>query len=162
MALKTIRSDRLQNSPEARSRFLREQQALAELHHTHIVAIHEAGEENGVHYFAMPLIRGAALSDVLDSINGLESSRPGSATPTLGQVASSLSSDPVLGVKRPSEQRGDGGSPAATESKPTSLFLSRAYLRSVAEVIASRRCDRPRPRSGCSASRPQALEHHGG
>jgi len=137
VALKTIRSDRLRNSPEAQSRFRREQKALAELHHTHIVAIHEAGEENGVHYFAMPLIRGAALSDVVHSISGLESSQPGTSTPTLGQMASTLSSDPVNDVRRLSERRADDASPAATESRPTSLLLSGAYLTSVAEVMAS-------------------------
>src|SRR5437660_12853444 len=54
VAVKIIRRGRI--SANARGRFLREQQVLAQLHQTHIVPIHTAGEEGNLQYFAMPYI----------------------------------------------------------------------------------------------------------
>jgi serine/threonine protein kinase len=45
----------------SRRRFLREAQAAAALEHDHIVTIHQVGEDRGVPYLAMPLLRGEAL-----------------------------------------------------------------------------------------------------
>ena len=70
VAIKTIRRGRI--SPQARERFLREQQVLAGLHQTHIVPIHAAGEEAGLQYFVMPYIDGAALHHVVHMAAHLE------------------------------------------------------------------------------------------
>jgi len=48
-------------STQNRERFLREARAAASIEHDHIVAIHQVGEENGVPYLAMPLLRGEPL-----------------------------------------------------------------------------------------------------
>ena len=46
-------------------RFRREARSAGRLHHTNIVPIHEAGEANGLRYFAMQFIAGAGLNTVI-------------------------------------------------------------------------------------------------
>jgi len=46
-------------------RFLREAHAAAALRHPHVVPVEHVGEEDGVHFFAMELIEGASLADVI-------------------------------------------------------------------------------------------------
>jgi hypothetical protein len=50
-------------SEAGRERFLREAQCAASLDHDHIVAVHQVGEEGGVPYLVMPLLRGRTLED---------------------------------------------------------------------------------------------------
>ena len=51
----------------ARDRFLREARAMAAIEHDHIVTIYQVGEENGVPFLAMPLLRGQSLADRLQT-----------------------------------------------------------------------------------------------
>ena len=44
---------------------MQEREALALLHHTNIVPIYSAGEEAGLLYFAMPLLEGFTLADLI-------------------------------------------------------------------------------------------------
>lgn len=46
-------------------RFRREAEAAAKLHHTNIVPIYATGEEHGVHYYAMELVDGPSLDQVI-------------------------------------------------------------------------------------------------
>lgn len=46
-------------------RFWREARAVARLHHTNIVPVFEVGECQGIHFYAMQLIRGQALDGLL-------------------------------------------------------------------------------------------------
>ena len=46
-------------------RFRNEAQAAAQLHHTHIVPVYAVGCERSVHYYAMQLIDGQSLADVI-------------------------------------------------------------------------------------------------
>ena len=48
-----------------RERFLREARAAAALEHDHIVTIHQVGEDHGVPFLAMQLLRGETLEDRL-------------------------------------------------------------------------------------------------
>src|SRR5260370_25800388 len=50
---------------EARQRFLREARAAAAIEHDHIVAIYHVGEDQGIPFLAMPLLRGESLEDRL-------------------------------------------------------------------------------------------------
>jgi hypothetical protein len=50
----------------ARKRFLREARAIALLDHPHIVPIHAVGEQDGLAYYVMALVRGRGLDRVLD------------------------------------------------------------------------------------------------
>jgi WD40 repeat protein/serine/threonine protein kinase len=64
VALKVLRP-RLAGSDVARQRFLREARAAAKLEHDNVVAIYQVGEDNGVPYLAMPLLRGQSLHNLL-------------------------------------------------------------------------------------------------
>ena len=64
VALKVIRPERV-GSYEAETRFWREVEALAKLRHENIVTVYGSGEEQGVRYFAMELVTGRGLDEVL-------------------------------------------------------------------------------------------------
>ncbi len=59
---------------EALERFRREARSVAGLHHTNIVQVFGTGEQDGLHYFVMQLIRGVGLDRVLRE---LKQSQPG-------------------------------------------------------------------------------------
>jgi serine/threonine protein kinase len=69
VALKIIRPENLY-FPKARERFRRETEAVTRLQHPGIVPIHTVGEENGVPYFAMELVAGATLAEVVRELQG--------------------------------------------------------------------------------------------
>ena len=52
----------LVQSPESVERFRREVQALARLSHPNIVAVHDAGEADGTHFYVMDLVDGEDLA----------------------------------------------------------------------------------------------------
>lgn len=52
---------------QARTRFFREAEMAGRLSHPHIVTIYDAGEDRGVAYIAMELLRGKHLVDYTDS-----------------------------------------------------------------------------------------------
>jgi len=65
VALKMVQSHHLL-SDEARLRFRMEIEAVAQLHHPHIVSLYESGEEDGAHYFTMRLVEGGDLAAWLE------------------------------------------------------------------------------------------------
>lgn len=58
----------LRHSESARTRFQREVEAAARLRHPNIVAVYTAGEDAAAVYFAMELVEGAPLSDLIDEL----------------------------------------------------------------------------------------------
>jgi serine/threonine protein kinase len=64
VALKVMRPEAA-GKPAARERFLREAQAAAALEHEHVVTIYQVGEERGVPFLAMQLLRGMSLEERL-------------------------------------------------------------------------------------------------
>ncbi len=69
VALKIIRPE-LAGSPEARARFWREMEAVAGLRHPNIVTVYSGGEEGGTCYFAMELVPGQDLDEILREAAG--------------------------------------------------------------------------------------------
>jgi serine/threonine protein kinase len=64
VALKVIRPEKLK-SPQAVQRFYQEVQAAARLHHPNIVLAFDVGEDQDAHYFAMELVDGKDLAQVV-------------------------------------------------------------------------------------------------
>ena len=58
----------LRYSESARTRFRREIEAAASLQHRNIVAVYTTGEEQGATYYAMELIEGPALSELIATL----------------------------------------------------------------------------------------------
>jgi serine/threonine protein kinase len=71
VALKLIRPEQLY-FPRAKERFRREVEAVARLAHSGIVPVYACGEERGVPYYAMELVAGRSLGDVLRSLAARE------------------------------------------------------------------------------------------
>ena len=65
VALKVPRAAALV-SAEAQARFLREPKAAARLRHPHIVAVHDAGSDEGQYYIASEYIEGHTLEEIID------------------------------------------------------------------------------------------------
>lgn len=66
VALKVLIAGELA-TPEAIARFAREARAAGQLRHPNIVAVHDAGDIDGRHYFTMDLVRGQELAKLLDN-----------------------------------------------------------------------------------------------
>jgi tetratricopeptide (TPR) repeat protein len=56
--------------PEVRERFRREIESVARLSHQGIVAIHTVGEQNGVPFFAMEIVAGVTLQQLVQELHG--------------------------------------------------------------------------------------------
>lgn len=56
----------LASSESAKKRFLREARAAAAIEHDHIIGVFQVGEDRGVPYLAMPLLRGESLEERLN------------------------------------------------------------------------------------------------
>jgi hypothetical protein len=69
VALKMIRSASHASASEVQ-RFLAEARAEALLDHPHIVPIYDVGEADGLPYFAMALVEGSSLQDLLNAAAG--------------------------------------------------------------------------------------------
>ena len=74
VALKLVRPEHLY-FPHARERFRREVEAVASLSHPSIVPVYLMGEELGLPYFAMELVEGLSLSQVLRALAERDPSR---------------------------------------------------------------------------------------
>ena len=73
--------DYLRHSPSARARFRREIEASARLHHMNIVSVHATGEEFGRLFYAMELIDGPPLNQILEHFRAHPIPELQSATP---------------------------------------------------------------------------------
>ncbi len=65
VALKVMLPEVAAADPRARDRFVREAQTQAKVEHDHVVPIFEVGEERGVPYLTMPLLKGITLASAL-------------------------------------------------------------------------------------------------
>ena len=66
-------------------RFRREAQAAARLHHAHIVPIYAQGEAEGLHYYAMELVRGTTVYQIICDARGGQGRTPAvGGSPAIG------------------------------------------------------------------------------
>lgn len=68
-----------------REQFQQEAQTAAKLRHTGIVSVFGVGEQDGWHYYVMPLIRGAGLDEIIREPRSREAS-PGGGNESLGEL----------------------------------------------------------------------------
>ena len=80
VALKVLTQRMLRDATQ-RLRFEREAKAAARLHHTNIVPVFGFGEHDGIPYYVMQLIEGAALDAVIDEVVRLEGLAAGHPAP---------------------------------------------------------------------------------
>src|SRR4051794_40309651 len=80
VALKVL-SSHAQLDEKRRERFVREAQAAAKLHHTNIVPVFGVGEQDGLPYYVMQLIRGEGLHAVARRWRRERRQRGGAAAP---------------------------------------------------------------------------------
>ena len=62
--------------PQNKMRFRREAESAAGLHHTNIVPVFGIGEDHGLQYYAMQLIEGISLHEVIESVVGMTNRSP--------------------------------------------------------------------------------------
>jgi serine/threonine protein kinase len=65
VALKVMKPGLADGDSQARARFLREAQTAAAFNHDHIIEVYQVGEDNGVAFIAMPLLKGRSLESRL-------------------------------------------------------------------------------------------------
>ena len=61
--------------PKSLQRFRNEVRAAAMLDHPNVVSVYSVGENRGVHYYAMQLIRGQSLSEVINALKSSQGTR---------------------------------------------------------------------------------------
>jgi tetratricopeptide (TPR) repeat protein len=66
------------STPRAVQRFHHEAEAAAKLHHTNIVPIYATGEQDGTHFYAMELIEGPSLAQVIRQLRQVPTDTPAS------------------------------------------------------------------------------------
>jgi serine/threonine protein kinase len=99
--------------PRHLQRFRNEAQAAAHLHHTNIVPVYAVGCERSVHFYAMQLIEGQSLAEVIRSLRA-----KGEATAV---VPGSLgAAPPVLAafLRRSADASGKSSTPEASRTAP--------------------------------------------
>jgi eukaryotic-like serine/threonine-protein kinase len=87
VALKVLPSE-LMTDRDRRERFVREARAASALEHPHIAVIHDVGEEDGISFIAMELVRGDKLSTAI--ANGQFAANAGRALEIAIEIAEGL------------------------------------------------------------------------
>src|SRR5262245_20890286 len=122
VALKVL-SGGLGLTPRAVQRFRREAEAAAKLHHTNIVPVYATGEQDGTHFYAMELIDGPSLDQVLRQLRVSQGGPAHAAEPARDLVQTT---DYVKGTST-AEEAG---------LRASSLSSGGAYFDTVARMIS--------------------------
>jgi serine/threonine protein kinase len=126
-------------TPKAVQRFHREAAAAAKLHHTNVVPVYTVGEQDGTHFYAMELIDGPSLDQVIRQLRqagGDVSAAGGPARPGGGSSgASDGETADHLAATGPYVERAPGPAAYAGPSS-SSLGSGGGYFDAVARMIA--------------------------
>jgi serine/threonine protein kinase len=115
---------------KAVQRFHREAEAAAKLHHTNIVPVYATGEENGTHYYAMELIEGPSLDQVIRQLR--QAPAAAAATP----IAPGEEPDPAAVAATGPYVEGPSPSSSGAGLSSSSLSSGSGYFDTVARMIA--------------------------
>ena len=127
--------------PDATARFEREAALAARLKHTNIIAVHDFGEADGTLYYAMELVEGRSLREILSEIQD-----SGAINVVIGRTQSGS-----VGT-----QPGSVPPPTAVSSQPSALDTRRGDAATEREAaVPNAQCPMP---NACSPSslKPQA------
>ena len=167
VAIKLLKE--IEPTPTARQRFEREFRIAANLHHTNIVPVFDAGEDNHQLFFAMQLIAGVRVTDwaaarivrsasetntTLGDSNTLAEVTPLSSVPELRDPAVS-SVDPMAASAFNGQAVVPGGDATGDLSHPDRNYFA-------ADCSSNGKCcpsGRLRASAGCAASRHQASQY---
>jgi len=131
--------------PRHLQRFRNEAQAAAQLHHTNIVPVYAVGCERSVHFYAMQLIDGQSLADLVVDLRRLAGHGPAgpagdatvpwnpsssvvSALPTAGQLGNGASGGPPAAATSILQSQAGGSLPTLRSSKRAAYFRAVARL----------------------------------
>ena len=120
-------------------RFKNEAQAAAQLHHTNIVPVYAVGCERGTHFYAMQLIEGQNLADLIGALRATEPD--GAATGSYRPASSEVDFRRWDEIRRADESRRDkpGGSPTsqaqAAELSTQHATHSARFFRTAARIV---------------------------
>ncbi len=112
------------------ARFRNEAQAAAQLHHPHIVPVFAVGQEQGVYYYAMQLIDGQSLEQVIAQLREDTDARGQRSTKAdrLAQSTKCMPSEPAKTfASHPSLRQGDFYNSAAKLGKQAAQALQHAH-----------------------------------
>jgi len=140
VALKVLSSS-LGLTSKAVIRFKREAEAAAKLHHTNIVPIYATGEIDGTHYYAMELIEGPGLDQVIAQLRQEhgqipQSTPPPQPSPQPATSATTLAPGGIaqtMGLQAPPS---DASSSSSSSFSSTSLQTGSAFFDTVAKMMA--------------------------
>jgi len=90
VAIKMLHEVGSEMDGQAVERLVREAKACARLRHPSIAAVHDAGEIDGRHFFAMELVEGKSLEDLLAAPRAVEEFPIRRRVEALGQIADAL------------------------------------------------------------------------
>jgi serine/threonine protein kinase len=141
-------------------RFRNEAQAAARLHHTNIVPVHAVGCERSVHFYAMQLIDGQSLADVIRQLRDLAGSQPAPRS-RVGRRSSAVGASPV-GLEPTVVVRGTTPERSPTEVMPGSASADTPLPNSATELSALHATNRTayaRSVATLGAQIADALEH---
>ncbi len=121
-------------TPEQRDieRFQREAQAAGSLDHPNIVPIYAQGEEEGTHYYAMKLVQGRSLDQIIHDVRGID--LPACTSTELVRTITTDSQATITLEERPTVPLEEGApEEAPPERRATDLSLK--YFRTAARLI---------------------------
>jgi|CXWL01.1.fsa_nt_gi serine/threonine protein kinase len=119
-------------SPSAVQRFRREATAAARLHHTNIIPIYDFGESADAHYYAMELVIGEPLNDLIRRF-----AEKGVNNPTVAQLAEIMAD-----LSMPAQSHATGTDVSAAEASIDGTMAGgggargRSYFRQVARWMS--------------------------
>jgi eukaryotic-like serine/threonine-protein kinase len=124
-------------------RFRNEAHAAAQLHHSNIVPVYAVGSERGVHYYAMQLIDGSTLAELIERMRSARknssSENPAGAKPKTDSIeedhkAKSLNSKNNTRAGNPSIKQLDETFRAASSTMIRSNSSNSRYIESMVEM----------------------------
>ncbi|MGN6369497.1 MAG: serine/threonine-protein kinase [Phycisphaerae bacterium] len=112
--------------PRHLERFRNEASAAAHLHHTNIVPVYAVGCERSVHYYAMQLIEGESLAEVIRELRNIASMTPPGNEGTGGSASTT-----ALSLRRHAEVAPGTGTSSAMHSSAKQPEVTAASLNSL-------------------------------